>query len=45
VVEQGTGDASARTLAADALTPAVRRSVVDADSELREALRSRAVFG
>ena len=45
VVEQGTADVSARTLAADALTPAVRRSVVDADSELREALRSRAVFG
>ena len=40
VVEPGTADLSARALAADSLTPAVRRSVVDADSELREALRS-----
>ena len=45
MVEQATADASVATLAADSLTPAVRRSVVDADSELREALRSRAVFG
>lgn len=45
VVEQATADASAATLAGDGLTPAVRRSVVDADSELREALRSRSLFG
>jgi aminopeptidase N len=45
VVEQSTADTSAATLAGDGLTPAVRRSVVDADSELREALRSRALFG
>ena len=44
VVEQPTADASAAALAADALSPAVRRSIVDGDSELREALRSRAVF-
>ncbi|TQJ49508.1 aminopeptidase N [Phycicoccus sp. SLBN-51] len=45
VVEPATADASAEALAGDGLTPAVRRSVVDADSELREALRSRALFG
>ncbi len=47
VVEQATADASAAALAGGGghLTPAVRRSIVDADSELREALRSRAVFG
>lgn len=47
VVEQATADASAAALAAGGghLTPAVRRSIVDADSELREALRSRAAFG
>jgi aminopeptidase N len=47
VVQQATADASAAALAAGGghLTPAVRRSIVDADSELREALRSRAVFG
>jgi aminopeptidase N len=45
VVEQATADASAAALAGEGLTPAVRRSVVDADSELREALRSRATFG
>ena len=44
VVEQPTADASAAALAADALSPAVRRSIVDGDSELREALRSRAIF-
>ena len=36
---------SARTLERDDLTPAVRRSLVDADAELREALASRATFG
>jgi aminopeptidase N len=45
VVERATADASAAALAADGvLTPAVRRSIVDADSELREALRSRQRF-
>jgi aminopeptidase N len=45
VVELPTAAASAAALAGTALSPAVRRSIVDADSELREALRSRAVFG
>lgn len=36
---------SARTLERTDLTPAVRRSLVDADAELREALRSRTTFG
>jgi aminopeptidase N len=36
---------SADTIARDDLTPAVRRSLVDADAELREALASRATFG
>jgi aminopeptidase N len=36
---------SAGTLQRDDLTPAVRRSLVDADAELREALASRATFG
>ncbi|GAB3054599.1 aminopeptidase N [Intrasporangium mesophilum] len=36
---------SAETIARDDLTPAVRRSLVDADAELREALASRATFG
>ncbi|HET7801759.1 MAG TPA: aminopeptidase N [Humibacillus xanthopallidus] len=40
-----TADLSARTLERDDLTPAVRRSLVDADAELREALASRATFG
>jgi aminopeptidase N len=35
---------SARALRRDDLTPAVRRSLVDADSDLREALASRAAF-
>jgi aminopeptidase N len=42
VVEERTAQASAQALADTTLTPAVRRSIVDADSELREALRSRA---
>ncbi len=36
---------SASALGRDDLTPAVRRSLVDADAELREALASRATFG
>ncbi|NUR82237.1 MAG: aminopeptidase N, partial [Dermatophilaceae bacterium] len=36
---------SADALSRDDLTPAVRRSLVDADAELREALASRATFG
>jgi aminopeptidase N len=36
---------STQVLAGGALTAAVRRSVVDAESQLREALRSRATFG
>jgi aminopeptidase N len=36
---------SAEAIARDDLTPAVRRSLVDADAELREALASRATFG
>ncbi len=40
-----TADASERALSRDDLTPAVRRSLVDADAELREALASRAAFG
>ena len=40
-----TAELSARTLERSDLTPAVRRSLVDADAELREALASRATFG
>jgi aminopeptidase N len=36
---------SAATIGRDDLTPAVHRSLVDADAELREALASRATFG
>ena len=36
---------SAEHVERDDLTPAVRRSLVDADAELREALASRATFG
>jgi aminopeptidase N len=36
---------SAEAIARDDLTPAVHRSLVDADAELREALASRAAFG
>jgi aminopeptidase N len=45
VVEEATADLSAATVASGQLSVAVRRSVVDAESELREALRSRATFG
>ena len=44
VVEPATAELSARALARE-LPAAVRRPVVDCDSRLREALRSRATFG
>jgi aminopeptidase N len=44
LVESATADLSAHALTRTDLSPAVRRSMVDADSELREALRSRARF-
>ena len=45
VVEDATVERSAAALACAGLSAAVRRSMVDAESELREALRSRATFG
>ena len=45
VVEQATSDMAAGMLERDDLTPGVRRAVLDADHELREALRSREAFG
>ncbi|MEO5983517.1 MAG: ERAP1-like C-terminal domain-containing protein, partial [Pedococcus sp.] len=45
VVEEATADLSREALGRDDLTPAVRRGIVDAQSELGEALRSRATFG
>ncbi|NMM24258.1 MAG: aminopeptidase N [Phycicoccus sp.] len=45
MVEQSTADQSASALARADLTASVRRAIIDADSELREALASRAVFG
>jgi aminopeptidase N len=45
VVEEATAQLSAAALARQDLTPAVRRAMVDADSQLHEALRSRATFG
>jgi aminopeptidase N len=45
LVEASTADQSAAALARPDLTASVRRAIVDADSELREALASRAVFG
>ena len=45
VVEHATAEQSARALARPDLTAAVRRPMVDADSALREALRSQALFG
>ena len=44
LVEPATAEIAARALAGDDLTPGVRRSVVDADHRLREALASRARF-
>ena len=45
LVEPATEAASAAMLARDDLTPGVRRALVDADHELREALESRKRFG
>jgi aminopeptidase N len=45
LVEPATAELSARALARDDLTPGVRRAVVDADHQLREALRSRERYG
>ena len=45
VVEASTAEQSAVALQRGDLTAAVRRAMVDADSELREALASRAAFG
>ena len=45
VVEGSTTDQSAAALQRTDLTASVRRAMVDADSQLREALASRAVFG
>jgi aminopeptidase N len=45
VVQQATADLSAATLNGASLSAAVRRAMVDGESELREALRSRATFG
>jgi len=45
VVEAATAEQSAAALARGDLTASVRRAIVDADSQLREALASRAAFG
>jgi aminopeptidase N len=45
VVEEATAELGRAALRRDDLTPAVRRGIVDAESELEEALRSRATFG
>jgi len=45
LVETSTADQSAAALLRSDLTGAVRRAIVDADSQLREALASRATFG
>jgi aminopeptidase N len=45
VVEVSTADQSAAALRRNDLTASVRRAMVDADSQLREALASRARFG
>ncbi|MEP7192426.1 MAG: aminopeptidase N [Actinomycetota bacterium] len=45
VVEASTAAQSAAVLGRPDLTASVRRAIVDADSELREALASRALFG
>ena len=45
VVEASTADLSAAALQRSDLTASVRRAIVDADSQLREALASRAAFG
>ena len=45
VVEQATLDLTEAALARDDLSPAVRRALVDAGSELAEGVRSQARFG
>src|SRR5450631_1039344 len=45
LVEASTADQSEAALRRPDLTASVRRAIVDADSELREALASRAAFG
>jgi aminopeptidase N len=45
VVEAATAERSAAALQRSDLTASVRRAIVDADSQLREALASRAAFG
>jgi aminopeptidase N len=45
MVEAATADRSAAALRRQDLTASVRRAIVDADSQLREALASRAAFG
>jgi aminopeptidase N len=45
VVEEATVQRSEAALGGGGLSAAVRRSMVDGESELREALRSRAIFG
>ncbi len=45
LVEPATAELSAAALARDDLTPGVRRAVVDADHQLREALHSRELYG
>ena len=45
VVEFSTAEQSAVALQHSDLTPSVRRVIVDADSQLREALASRIAFG
>jgi aminopeptidase N len=45
VVEASTAEQSAAALQRSDLTSSVRRAIVDADSQLREALASRAAFG
>jgi aminopeptidase N len=44
-VEASTAEQSAEALRREDLTAAVRRAILDADSQLREALASRAAFG
>jgi aminopeptidase N len=45
MVEAATADQSMAALGRTDLTASVRRAIVDADSQLREALASRASFG
>jgi aminopeptidase N len=45
MVEASTAEQSAAALRRSDLTASVRRAIVDADSQLREALASRTAFG